>query len=359
MSANKGVDEEVLLREWKGIFENRGDFYIYGAANTARQILKVAEETGVGNKIKGFVVTNGEDNPKCVGELLVVDIHKLQDKQAIILVPHAGVFKQEIYSLLESLGFYNIYSVHKFTYFIAKGTPHMILDSYMEKAKMREREYDTIKSFEDKKSDAILREHIMQIRNAGQPDFGQGQFYQSFERIGLSGTRPSLYRIEKYGIEGFLDKKQDILDIGCNAGFLDMTIAPLVCTVTGVEYDKSLVDIANCVKEHIKAYNCTFINSDFRDWYKENLTTYNVIFSFAIHHWLNLEPEDYAKKVDNLLREEGYLCFESHDMCGGDEEYEECLSVWLSMGYAIKKQGDIMDDGVTQRKYTILWKSHK
>lgn len=356
MDISREIDSGVMLKEWNTIFNDKDNYYIYGAANTAKQILRVAEDTGVSDKIKGFVVTNGEDNPKCVNQLPVIDIHKLQDKSAVILVPHAGVYKQEIYSLLEALGFCNVYSVHRFVYFMAKGVPCAVADAYMEKAEACQKEYDAVKSTEDRKSDKVLRERIIQIRNDGQPDFGQGQFYQSFERIGLQGTRPSLYRIERYEIKDFLDKKQDVLDIGCNAGFLDMTIAPLVHTVTGVEYDKSLVDVATCVREYIKAHNCRFINSDFCDWLKENVETFDVIFSFAIHHWLSLRPCEYAKEIDVLLRANGYLCFESHDICGGDDEYVECLSAWLSMGYKIRKQGDIMDDGVTRRNYVILQK---
>lgn len=354
----EGTDKEALLLcEWLDLFEKEGDFYIYGAANTAKQILKMAMDTGVSDKIKGFVVTDGEDNPEYVERLPVVDIHKLQDKQANILVPHAGVFKREIYLLLESLGFNNVNSIHKFTYFIIGGR-QIIADSCMEKAKERERKYNVSKSYADREKDTALREQVVRIRNEGQPDFGQGQFYQSFEQIGLTGTRPTLYRVEKYGIKDFLDKNQDVLDIGCNTGFLDMEIASLVQTVTGVEYDKSLVDVANCVKERVAVDNCTFINSDFHDWYRGNKKTYNVIFSFAIHHWLNLTPEEYVKKIDNLLKEEGYLCFESHDMRVGDKEYEECLALWLSMGYVIRNRGDIMDDGATQREYTVLQKKY-
>lgn len=351
------MDKERLLSEWKAIFNKDGDFYIYGAANTAKQILEAAKTTGVAYKIKGFTVTNGEENPEHIEQFPVIDIHKLQNKQATILVPHAGVFRQEIYSLLESLGFSNVYSIFRFINYIID-VPQVIADSCMEKAKAREKEYNAAKSCADKERDASLREHIIQIRNEGQPDFGQGQFYQSFEKIGLEGTRPTLYRIERYGIEEFLDKKQEVLDIGCNTGFLDMTIAPMVRTVTGVEYDKSLVEVANCVKKHIAADNCTFINCDFHDWYKVNNKTYNVIFSFAIHHWLNLKPEEYAEKIDNLLMKDGYLCFESHDVRTRDKEYEECLSAWLSMGYIIKSMGDIVDDGVTQRKYIILRKEN-
>lgn len=356
MVESKVEDRENMQEEWKALFDKQGDYYIYGAANTAKHILKAVEDAGMLCKIKGFIVTNGEENPDCVEGFPVIDVHKLEDKHAHILVPHAGVYKRQIDSLLETLGFSNVYSIHKFRTFMINGTPHRITDADMDKAKAQEKKYYAAKSPEDREKDAALRKQIIQIRETGQPDFGQGQFYQSFEQIGLTGIRPTLYRIEKYGLKDFLQKGQDVLDIGCNAGFLDMAIAPLVQTVTGVEYDTSLVEVANCVKKYVSMGNCTFINSDFHDWYQSNVQTYDVIFSFAIHHWLNLEPEEYVHRLDKLLRKKGYICFESHDLCVGDYEYEMCLSKWRSMGYITKIEGNILDDGVTKRKYSILWK---
>lgn len=357
MKEGKEFDQKELHKEWKNLFKQTGDYYIYGAGNTAKKVLKIAVDIGISDKIKGFVVSDREGNPNTIEGLQVMGIRELEDNNAVVLVPHAGVFKRQIYSLLEELEFANIYSIHKLVGFTLRATPQKITDVYMGRAREREKEYTLAKSREEKEKDAELCELITQIRNDGQPDFGQGQFYQSFEKIGLTGTRPTLYRLEKYGIEEFLNKKQDVLDIGCNTGFLDMTVAPLVNTVTGIEYDRSLTDVANCVKKYIRADNCTFINRDFHDWHRGNNKTYAVIFSFAIHHWLNLKPEEYVKKIDGLLKEDGYLCFESHDLCGGDDEYEKCLNFWLSMGYKIKIKGNIMDDGITQRDYTILWKN--
>lgn len=356
MNETKDLIRMELLEEWMKLFAEEKDYYIYGAANTAKQILAFAKSTGVADKVKGFVVTNGEENPGVVEELPVMDIHLLQDTQAVILVPHAGLFKEEINSLLEELGFVNIQLINRFCYFAAKQGPQRVADSYMEKAKEMTKKYDSGKSNEEKERDALLRERILQIREEGQPDFGQVQFYQSFEKIGVTGTRPSLYRVMKYGLENFLTKEQDILDIGCNTGFLDMTISPLVHSITGVEYDRSLVAIANCVKEHLKADNCMFVNSDFCDWYKANDRKYDVILSFAIHHWLNLSPEEYTRNINTLLEKSGYLCFESHDLSVPDKEFDACLKLLLDMNYVIKNRGSIMDDGITKRDFVILWK---
>ncbi len=351
-----GNEKGKLLEEWHKLFEGEGEYYIYGAANTAKKILQLARTTEVADKIKGFVVTNGEENYKEVENLPVLDIHNLQNKQAVILVPHAGLFKEQIYSLLETLGFVNILLIHRFCYFVTQMENESVEDSFMEEVKKQAEKLAESKSIEEKELDASLRETIMRMREEGQPDFGQVQFYQSFEKIGVSGTRPSLYRVAKYGLETFLNEKQDVLDIGCNTGFLDMTVAARVHSITGVEYDACLVSIADCVKNYLHADNCEFINSDFHDWYAQNDRTFDVIFSFAIHHWLNIKPEEYAQRINYLLNPNGYLCFESHDLSVPDREYEACLNHWLSMGWSVVKEDMIMDDGITKRKFTVLKK---
>lgn len=100
-----------------------------------------------------------------------------------------------------------------------------------------------------------------------------------------------------------------------------------------------------------------FVNSNFHDWYRDNNRTYNVIFSFAIHHWLDIEPIEYVQRIDSLLMKDGYLCFESHDLCVQDKEFEACLAAWIVKGYNIIRQGEIKDDGCTLRKYVIMRKS--
>ena len=49
-------------------------------------------------------------------------------------------------------------------------------------------------------------------------DYGQGYFYQSLEKINLSGLRNSKKRIEQYKILEDI-KNKEIIDIGTNSGF--------------------------------------------------------------------------------------------------------------------------------------------
>lgn len=347
---------EKMLEEWKTIFDKNVDFYIYGAAASAKKCVELVAEIGALDKIKGFVVSNGKENPEYVGTLPVLDIHEMQDKDIHILVTHLGFSKQEICELLEELSFKNVYLVAKYMESLQIKFAKNICDEYMEFAEKREARLRETKSPEKRRQDEAVCKYLGEVRKKGEPDFGSGLFYQSFEEIGLKGRRPTIYRLEKYGIEKFLNSEMEVLDIGCNAGFLDLTVAPLVKGVLGIEYDATLVEISNYAKDYLRIKNCDFIHSDFEEWYRRNNRKFDVVFSFAVHHWLNMKPEKYMQMLDNIIKENGCICLES---LGGveynaDKEYKCCLEYLLECGYVVQAEGNIMDDGIMKRNYAVL-----
>ena len=99
-----------------------------------------------------------------------------------------------------------------------------------------------------------------------------------------------------------------------------MTIAEYVKSVTGIEYDKDFADVAQVTAKILELDNVTFINSDANEWFRENQDKrYDLIFSFAVHHWIGMNSEDYSKVVSQLLLPGGYLVFESHGIKDGEE----------------------------------------
>lgn len=339
-----------LKKEWELIVA-QPNLYIYGAAKTAEMLYEFITQMGYKENIKGFLVTNSEKNAKEVCGLPVSDVHCFSDKEVSVLVPHMGVYKEQICKLLESLAFNNIYLIGQLRVRTAQEEREYIVPAHREIGW----EIYNQKPKTEKEKDAGIREQILTILQEGNPDFGGVRPYQSLEIIGLQGIRPTEYRIREYELRRILKEQDDILDIGCNSGFLDISIAREVRSVTGVEYDNSLVKVANLVANYLKISNCTFYNSDFNEWYRNTSTSYNVIFSFAIHHWLNLDSKEYVAIIDQLLREGGYVCFESH-IYGADIEFEECYKKFLELGYGIVCEKKINDDGLQERQYVLFRK---
>ncbi len=341
-----------IKREWESILA-QPNLYIYGAAITASKLYDFIVQMGYKENIGGFLVTDGEKNVQKLCGLPVNDVHNFSDKSACVLVPHMGVYKEQICSLLESLSFNHVYLVGQLR---AKTAMEERKESIPEQEEIGWEEYNS-KSEEEKEKDAGIREQILQMLKEGQPDFGSIVPYQSLELIGLKGMRPTAYRIKEYGLDRILRGQDDVLDIGCNSGFLDISISQRVRSVTGIEYDGSLVKIAKLAADYLKAENCTFINSDFYEWYKDTETSYNVIFSFAIHHWLNLTPQEYVEALDRMLRTNGHICFESH-IYGEDVEFDMCCEEFRKRGYSVLCEKGMNDDGVQNRQYVLLKKGN-
>lgn len=324
-------------REWDMIISRQ--VYIYGAANTAETLYHFILEQGY-KSVKGFLVTEIKDNPEQFLGLPVEDIHNFTNREAYILVPHMGVYKEQISDLLRALGFKNVYFVGQL----------------MTRTKLEERGFfEADKAAEENTKNVHIQNQILDILKEGTPDFGGVMPYQSLELIGLKGVRSTEHRIQEYGLREVLRVDDDVLDIGCNSGFFDISIANLVHSVTGIEYDHNLVRIAELVKNYLKISNCDFYNMDFNDWYKDVTATYNVIFSFAIHHWLNIAPRKYVAILNRLLRKDGYICFESH-IFGKDPEFDECYEEFQRLGYRTISIKNINDNGLQERQYILLQK---
>lgn len=343
---------DELKMKWDAVL-GFPELYLYGAAKTAEKLYQLISDMGYGSHIKGFLVTDGQKNVAELCGLPVVEIFSFNNKNVRILVPHLGIYKEQICSLLETLGFQNVSYIGQLSECTSmarnghtgSNDNNPAWEAYQQKSES------------EKSSDKAIREQILHILQEGQPDFGGIKPYQSMEQIGLEGIRPTEYRIDFYGLRQILGKEYDVLDIGCNSGFLDLSISDLVHSVTGIEYDSSLAEAANLVKNYLGISNCHFYNEDFNVWKKGAASSYHVIFSFAIHHWLNLSPTDYVASIDKLLKPGGYLCFESH-IYGADAEFDECYKKFLELGYHIDCEKKLNDDGTQERLYVLFQKGN-
>ena len=194
-----------------------------------------------------------------------------------------------------------------------------------------------------------LTEKIYCILGKNQ-DFDQGTFYQSLEELNIKGQRPTAERIEKYGLKELVQGKK-VLDIGCNCGFIDLSLGLLAQSVDGVEYNGTLVKIANEVRDFLKRENVHFETGDFKE-YRTN-KKFDVIFSFAVHYWIGLSAEEYCKRIVSLLEQDGYLIFESQNIETVDVDFEKYCHQFEKNGMKKIREGQICDDGEITRRFLV------
>ena len=192
-------------------------------------------------------------------------------------------------------------------------------------------------------------------------DYGQGYFYQSFERINLSGLRNSKKRIEQYKILEEI-KNKEIIDIGSNSGFILFQLDNVFKNATGIEYNPKLIEVALKVKSFLNIKNIFFIKSDFLK-HNFNNKSFDFILSLANHSTYDkgiYSTDLYFEKCNQLLKPGGFLFIEGHH-----PNYEKIqdfeiliLNFIKKYNFQIKnenflKTGYFFDDG---RKFYLLKK---
>ena len=185
--------------------------------------------------------------------------------------------------------------------------------------------------------------------------FGRGTFYQSFEDEGIKGQRPTTERFQTYELKKYLKPEMNVLDIGCNCGFFSLYASRFVKTIDGVEFNPSLVKIANISKLLLKIENATFTQGDFNKVRLEK--KYDFIFSFAVHYWIGQDITQYAQTLWNLLNNNGYILFESQNIEKQDADWDKKTKAFFEAGFEEVSKGSLCDDGVIKRKFSLFRKS--
>ena len=159
-----------------------------------------------------------------------------------------------------------------------------------------------------------LNQHLLeQSDNWEDYDYGEGYFYQSLDSIGITGFRDTKARVEAMALKDFL-KNKEILEIGCNAGFLSHSVGDVVKSALGFDVNPFQVSIATDVANFLGLKNLDFRESSFEDF--DCSKKFDVVISFANHSThdgrTTQNLEDYFSRCQNLLKIGGALLFESH-----------------------------------------------
>lgn len=115
------------------------------------------------------------------------------------------------------------------------------------------------------------------------------------------------------GLKEFL-KNKEVLEIGCNTGFVAHSVGDVVKSSLGFDVNPFLVSAATDVAVFLGLKNLQFQESSF-----ENLDCtrkFDVVISFANHSTYDGRTtqnlEDYFSRCQSLLKIGGALLFESH-----------------------------------------------
>ncbi|MCR5344932.1 MAG: class I SAM-dependent methyltransferase [Lachnospiraceae bacterium] len=295
----------TLRDEFEALLKN--EVYLFGNGSVSQILQEIIEKCGHKDCIKGIILSNVSD--KNASDYKIYGIDEVEDRNTSVIISTSVKFEEEIRNLLKEKGFTTIIPGFKYV-------------------------------------------HLFDEEDMGRELFGGKRFYQTLPQLGIDGVRPTDLRIEEYGLKEIVSGKK-VIDIGCNCGFLDITVSQYTELVRGIEYNGTLVNLSNALADYLHVGNVTFEQGDFEKF--ETAERYDVVLFFAVHGWINLPVENVVSKISSLLNDGGILVFESQKI----EEDEELFMRYIdgftgTCGMTLLKMGSICDDGVTNRKYVVL-----
>lgn len=334
--------------EWHNLVSSLDNIYIYGAGKVAVKIADLLDYSGKKGCLKGYIVSSKSGNPDDIKGVPVLLPSEVVNKRVAVLVSLSDVYHPEIFETLTNLGFCPVIPAHK--YFSIE----------IEKAHSGDHDYaaNIDESVRLSSKLSVYRMKMMDKYFSFSHAFGGNGFYQSFPKLGIKGTRNTAIRIEKYGLNDYVKPESTVLDIGCNIGFLDIEISGKVKSILGLEYSETLVEIGNETAKAIGTENVKFISGDYNEWQKQNTLSFDIIFSFAVHAWLNVRPEIYANQIVDMLNVNGIVIFESQQL-STDKMFSAFVEALVSEKLQVLKDEIINDDGETDRKFIVMKKCHE
>lgn len=171
-------------------------------------------------------------------------------------------------------------------------------------------------------------------------DYGEGFFYQSIPAINLKGLRNTKKRIDELNLNKYLENKS-FLDIGTNAGSIPLSLEGNFNNGVGIDYNPSLIKIAQIIQNYLGINNLEFICDDFLKF--EFNKKFDVILSLANHSTFDKglnNVDQYFEKLNSLLNQNGILILESHNPL-----YEKHKS-FMEIVEKLKNNYEIIDKGI-------------
>jgi SAM-dependent methyltransferase len=162
------------------------------------------------------------------------------------------------------------------------------------------------------------------------------RLYQGYEKLGLLGKRPSEKRFAAYGLAQFIDERMNVLEMGCNNGFLSLEISERVRSVTAFDVDTAYVAIGTMVGAYLGRKNCDFRVSSVESFSDDRI--YDCVVACAVHGWVSISFSQFIAKIMQFLRPGGVLLLESHEL--------DCHPEWAEQKRFLLGHFDVLRSGL-------------
>lgn len=186
--------------------------------------------------------------------------------------------------------------------------------------------------------------------------FGGNVLYQSCPRLLLPGVRPTMARLKAYRLAELVQSTHNVLDLGSNIGVLSLEIARLAKSVIGIEYSRTLNQVARQIATVYRANNIQFVDSTIEAFLKTNHQQYDLVMACAITQWIDLPWLETFELISKSVKSGGYVLVESNNLATHDKNfYANCHDVAQHLGWKIQLKAEQYDD-LFYNRATVVFK---
>ena len=126
-------------------------------------------------------------------------------------------------------------------------------------------------------------------------------------------------RTKFYDIEQYLTSEMTLLDFGCSTGLFGFYLSDKVKSITGVDYNKKQISVANKFKVEKGKSNCEFICKHFTEFFdSKNNISFDFILLLALVDHIKKDTKISNLELVNILKTKlninGYILIESAPM---------------------------------------------
>lgn len=191
-----------------------------------------------------------------------------------------------------------------------------------------------------RKIDGVLEK---QRKEYGDYYYFYGHPYQALSILGVYGERSTEERFDAYGLRDLIKSDDNVLDIGCNCGFVALyTSFRTGCRASGIDINPYMIEIGNLCAEYLRvADRVTLSAVRIQDF--SALSLYSVVFSFATH-WTDDENyrvplREHFERCAAYLQPGGLLLFETHAADVGNSAFYGAIETFSDL-FSIESKRD-------------------
>ena len=181
--------------------------------------------------------------------------------------------------------------------------------------------------------------------------------YQAFEPLLLPGSRPTLPRLEAYGLREHAPKGARALDIGCNHGFLLLGLQDHLSQGEGFDISKACVEIGNAVAEHIEAPHIALRHKTYEQFLETEPEPFDLVIACAVHRWIGAPLEQLDTVLRRVVKPGGLVLIESQGQRSPkrlEPGFHEKIDALIARGLGKVHDGTLCDDGINARAFYLL-----